>query len=102
LSAPQRPTQVTIEYKKDPKTGTITPLRVDTVVVSVQHAEEVTTEQLRKDIREKIIPSVIPAKYLDDRTVYHIQPSGRFVIGGPQVRLAPWQSNLRAEHVVFS
>jgi S-adenosylmethionine synthetase len=52
--------------------------------VSIQHSDDVTTEQLRKDIKEKVIPSVIPSHLLDERTVYHIQPSGRFVIGGPQ------------------
>ena len=60
------------------------PIRVDTVVISTQHAEEISTADLRKEIREKIIDTVIPAHLLDDRTVYHIQPSGRFVIGGPQ------------------
>jgi len=77
-------TQITIEYKKAKDSGAVTPVRVDTVVVSVQHSEDVTTEQLRKDIREQIINKVIPAKLLDDKTIYHIQPSGRFVIGGPQ------------------
>ena len=79
---PDSKTQVTVEYKNDG--GRVIPQRVDTVVVSVQHAEEITTEDLRKEILEKIIKKVIPAEYLDDRTVYHIQPSGRFVIGGPQ------------------
>lgn len=80
---PDSKTQVTIEYKKDPS-GAMVPLRVDTIVISTQHAEEISTEQLRKEIREKIINKVIDAKMLDERTVYHIQPSGRFVIGGPQ------------------
>lgn len=75
--------QVTVEYKY--VKGAAIPLRVHTVVISVQHDEHVTLEQLRKDLREKVISSVIPAKYLDDRTVYHLQPSGKFVIGGPQV-----------------
>jgi len=79
---PDSKTQVTIEYKMDG--GATIPLRVDTIVVSTQHSEDITTEQLRKDIKEKIIKQVIPAKLLDDRTIYHIQPSGRFVIGGPQ------------------
>jgi S-adenosylmethionine synthetase len=57
---------------------------VDTVVISTQHAEEITTENLREEIMEKIVRAVIPANLLDERTVYHIQPSGRFVIGGPQ------------------
>ncbi|GJE96937.1 methionine adenosyltransferase [Phanerochaete sordida] len=79
---PDSKTQVTIEYKKDG--GATIPLRVDTVVVSTQHAEEITTEELRSEILEKVVKKVIPASLLDDRTIYHIQPSGRFVIGGPQ------------------
>ena len=79
---PDTKTQVTIEYAKDG--GAVVPLRVDTVVVSAQHSEEIGTEKLRKEIKEKIINKVIPAKYLDDKTVYHIQPSGLFIIGGPQ------------------
>jgi S-adenosylmethionine synthetase len=79
---PDTKTQVTVEYAHDG--GAVIPLRVDTVVVSAQHSEDITTEQLRKEIKEKIIKRVIPAKYLDDKTVYHIQPSGLFIIGGPQ------------------
>ncbi|KAE8213852.1 hypothetical protein CF319_g4832 [Tilletia indica] len=79
---PDSKTQVTVEYKKEG--GATIPLRVDTVVISTQHAEEISTEDLRKEILEKIIKVVIPSNLLDDRTVYHIQPSGRFVIGGPQ------------------
>ncbi|QRW27657.1 methionine adenosyltransferase [Rhizoctonia solani] len=75
-------TIVTIEYKKDG--GATIPLRVDTIVISTQHAEEISTEELRNEILEKIVKEVIPAKLLDDKTIYHIQPSGRFVIGGPQ------------------
>ncbi|EGN95532.1 hypothetical protein SERLA73DRAFT_186591 [Serpula lacrymans var. lacrymans S7.3] len=79
---PDSKTQVTVEYKKEG--GAMIPLRVDTVVVSTQHAEEVTTEEVRSSILEKVVKGVIPANLLDERTVYHIQPSGRFVIGGPQ------------------
>ncbi|KAI6351821.1 S-adenosylmethionine synthase [Pyricularia grisea] len=79
---PDTKTQVTIEYKHD--NGAVVPLRVDTVVVSAQHSEDITTEQLRKEILEKIIKQVIPSNMLDDKTVYHIQPSGLFIIGGPQ------------------
>ena len=99
---PDSKTQVTVEYKKDG--GATIPLRVDTVVISTQHAEEISTEELRKEILEKVIKQVIPNNLLDDRTIYHvwstlplaykneltdslfsqIQPSGRFVIGGPQ------------------
>ncbi|KAF2195370.1 methionine adenosyltransferase [Zopfia rhizophila CBS 207.26] len=79
---PDTKTQVTVEYQHDG--GAVVPIRVDTVVVSAQHSEDITTEELRKEIKEKIIKKVIPAKYLDDNTVYHIQPSGLFIIGGPQ------------------
>ncbi|KAF3007534.1 S-adenosylmethionine synthase [Curvularia kusanoi] len=79
---PDTKTQVTIEYAHD--NGAVIPLRVDTVVVSAQHSEDITTEELRKEIKEKIIKKVIPAKYLDDNVKYHIQPSGLFIIGGPQ------------------
>ena len=67
---PDSKTQVTVEYKKD--NGATIPLRVDTIVVSTQHAEEISTEELRKEILEKIIKKVIPANLLDDRTVYHV------------------------------
>ena len=79
---PDTKTQVTIEYKKD--NGAVVPARVDTVVLSTQHTDDISTEDLRKEIKSKIIEKVIPANMLDERTVYHIQPSGRFVIGGPQ------------------
>ena len=79
---PDTKTQVTIEYAHDG--GAVVPQRVDTVVVSAQHSEHITTEKLREEIKEKIVKKVIPAKYLDDKTVYHIQPSGLFIIGGPQ------------------
>jgi len=65
--------------------GACVPVRVHTVVVSVQHADDVTTSQLRKEMMDKVIKAVIPSKYIDSQTVFHIQPSGRFVIGGPQV-----------------
>ncbi|KAA8652059.1 hypothetical protein EYZ11_009585 [Aspergillus tanneri] len=79
---PDTKTQVTIEYAHD--NGAVKPLRVDTVVISAQHSDEVSTEELRTVLKEKIIKKVIPAELLDDRTIYHIQPSGRFIIGGPQ------------------
>lgn len=79
---PDTKTQVTIQYKKDG--GAMVPVRVDTVVVSAQHSDDISTEDLRKAILEKIIKQVIPANLLDDKTIYHIQPSGRFIIGGPQ------------------
>lgn len=67
---PDSKTQVTVEYKKDG--GATIPLRVDTVVVSTQHAEEISTEDLRREILEKVVKKVIPANLLDDRTVYHV------------------------------
>lgn len=67
--------------------GACIPLRVHTVVVSIQHSEDVTIEKIRKDLMEKVIKVVIPSRYLDNKTIYHLNPSGKFVIGGPQVRL---------------
>ena len=74
---PDGKTQVTIEYDGD------TPKRVDAVVVSTQHTEDVDLETLKKDIMEKVIKYVIPAELLDEETKYFINPTGRFVIGGP-------------------
>ncbi|ODM21966.1 S-adenosylmethionine synthase [Aspergillus cristatus] len=79
---PDTKTQVTIEYAHD--NGAVKPLRVDTVVISAQHTDDVSTEEIRATLKEKVIKKVIPNELLDDRTVYHLQPSGRFVIGGPQ------------------
>lgn len=67
---PDTKTQVTVEYAHDG--GAVVPKRVDTVVVSAQHSEDITTEELRKEIKEKIIKQVIPAELLDDKTVYHV------------------------------
>jgi S-adenosylmethionine synthetase len=67
---PDTKTQVTVEYAHDG--GAVVPLRVDTVVVSAQHSEKISTEELRKEIKEKIIKKVIPAKYLDENTKYHV------------------------------
>jgi len=78
---PDTKTQVTIEYAFD--NGACIPLRVHTVVVSTQHSEKVTLPALREDVIEKVIKSVIPDKYLDENTKYHINPCGNFVIGGP-------------------
>ncbi|MCY7347485.1 MAG: methionine adenosyltransferase, partial [Pyrinomonadaceae bacterium] len=74
---PDGKSQVTIEYR-DGK-----PFRVEAVVISTQHADDVTTEQLRADILEKVIKSTVPADLLDEETKYHINPTGRFVVGGP-------------------
>ncbi len=75
---PDGKTQVTVEYD-DGK-----PVRVDTIVISSQHAPEVSNEQIRKDIIEKVIAPIVPAEMLNAETKYYINPTGRFVIGGPQ------------------
>ena len=75
---PDGKTQVTVEYD-DGK-----PVRVDTIVISSQHAPEVSNEQIRKDIIEKVIAPIVPAEMLDAETILYINPTGRFVIGGPQ------------------
>jgi S-adenosylmethionine synthetase len=74
---PDGKSQVTVEYR-DGK-----PFRIEAVVISTQHAEEVTTEQLRTDVLEKIIKTTVPSNLLDGETKYHINPTGRFVVGGP-------------------
>ncbi|GAW10867.1 hypothetical protein ANO14919_002020 [Xylariales sp. No.14919] len=79
---PDTKTQITMEYKHD--NGAVVPLRVHTIVISAQHAPEITTEQLRKELKAKIIDPVIPSQYIDEQTVLHLQPSGQFIIGGPQ------------------
>lgn len=61
------------------------PLRVHTIVVSVQHNEAIFLDEMRRCLKEQVVKAVVPSEYLDDDTVYHLQPSGRFVIGGPQV-----------------
>jgi len=78
---PDTKTQVTCDYKFE--NGACVPTRVHTVVVSTQHSEKVTLTALREDVIEKVIKTVIPAKYLDENTKYHINPCGNFVIGGP-------------------
>jgi len=79
---PDTKTQVTIEYKNEH--GAMIPLRVHTIVISTQHAPEVDNDTIRKALKEQIIKAVIPANLLDANTVYHLNPSGRFIIGGPQ------------------
>lgn len=78
---PDSKTQVTAEYRFE--NGACIPIRVHTIVVSVQHSEKVSLEALRQDIMEKVITTTIPKKYLDEETVFHINPCGNFVIGGP-------------------
>jgi len=78
---PDGKTQVVVEYKKEH--GAMVPLKVHTVVISTQHDETVTNEQIRADLMEHVIKPVVPAEYLTADTIYHLNPSGRFVIGGP-------------------
>lgn len=79
---PDTKTQVTVEYRND--NGAMIPLKVDTVVISAQHSPDISNEDIREALKEQIIKAVIPAKYLDENTKYHLQPSGKFIIGGPQ------------------
>ena len=76
---PDGKTQVTIEYDEERR-----PVRVDTIVISTQHAPEATLEEIRKDMIELVIKPIVPAGLLDDRTKIYVNPTGRFVIGGPQ------------------
>ncbi len=75
---PDGKTQVTVEYEND------LPKRVDTIVISTQHNPEATLEQIREDLLEQVVKPIIPADLLDENTKYLINPTGRFVIGGPQ------------------
>ncbi|MDM5321164.1 methionine adenosyltransferase [Bacillus pumilus] len=76
---PDGKTQVTVEYDEQNK-----PVRIDTVVISTQHAPEVTLEQIQSDLKEYVISPVVPSELIDEQTKYFINPTGRFVIGGPQ------------------
>ena len=76
---PDGKTQVTVEYDENDK-----PVRIDTIVISTQHHPENTLEEIQKDIKEKVITPVVPAELIDENTKYFINPTGRFVIGGPQ------------------
>lgn len=73
--------QVTVEYRNEG--GAMVPVRVHTVLISTQHDETVSNEKIAADLKEHVIKPVIPAQYIDDRTIFHLNPSGRFVIGGP-------------------
>ena len=75
---PDGKTQVTVEYEDNK------PVRIDAIVISTQHGPEVSQEQIREDLMEHVIKAVIPAELLDGETKYYINPTGRFVIGGPQ------------------
>ena len=76
---PDAKSQVTVEYDENDK-----PIRVDTVVISTQHDPEVSNEQIHQDVIERVIKEVVPAEYLDEKSKFFINPTGRFVIGGPQ------------------
>ena len=76
---PDGKTQVTVEYDENRR-----PVRVDTVVISTQHAPEAELEQIRKDMIELVVKPTVPAELLDENTKYYVNPTGRFVIGGPQ------------------
>ncbi|EGL82052.1 S-adenosylmethionine synthase [Caldalkalibacillus thermarum TA2.A1] len=76
---PDGKTQVTVEYDEHNR-----PVRIDTIVVSTQHHPEISQEQIREDMIEHVIKPVVPAEWLDENTKYFINPTGRFVIGGPQ------------------
>jgi S-adenosylmethionine synthetase len=76
---PDGKTQVTVEYDENNR-----PVRVDTIVISTQHDAEITLEQIQADIKEHVIKAVVPAELIDAQTKYFINPTGRFVIGGPQ------------------
>ncbi|WP_339254660.1 methionine adenosyltransferase [Sporosarcina sp. FSL W8-0480] len=76
---PDGKTQVTVEYDEDNN-----PVRIDTIVISTQHSPDVTLEEIQRDLKEQVIQPVVPAELLDEETKYFINPSGRFVIGGPQ------------------
>lgn len=78
---PDGKTQVTVEYKN--VEGRMVPQRVHTILISTQHAPEVANENLRADLAEYVIKPIVPEELLDDDTIYHLNPSGRFVVGGP-------------------
>ncbi|XP_054284591.1 S-adenosylmethionine synthase-like isoform X2 [Macrosteles quadrilineatus] len=79
---PDTKTQITCEYRFDQ--GACIPLRVHTVVISVQHSEDITLDQLRQQVKERVVQEVIPARFLDQNTKIHVNPCGEFIVGGPQ------------------
>ncbi|CAG9608971.1 methionine adenosyltransferase [Pseudoneobacillus rhizosphaerae] len=76
---PDGKTQVTVEYDENDK-----PVRIDTIVISTQHHPEITLEQIQRNLKEHVINPVVPTELIDENTKYFINPTGRFVIGGPQ------------------
>ena len=79
---PDGKTQVTVEYSKKDN-GQLVPVRVHTVLISTQHSPDVDNDQIRKDVIEHVIKPIVPAQYLDENTIYHINPSKNFTLGGP-------------------
>jgi S-adenosylmethionine synthetase len=79
---PDAKTQVTIQYKRNG--GAVIPVRVHTIVISTQHDPDVNNDQIRAGLREHVIIPTIPGELLDDKVIYHLNPSGRFVTGGPK------------------
>ncbi len=75
---PDGKTQVTCEYRKE--NGAMIPIRVHTILISTQHSPDVTNDQIHADLMEHVIKPVVPSKYLDDKTIFHLNPSG-----------APWR-----------
>lgn len=79
---PDGKSEITVEYKTE--NGRMIPLRVENVLISAQHDPQISNEEIKNKIIEHVVKPVIPAKYLDDKTKYFINPSGKFVIGGPE------------------
>jgi S-adenosylmethionine synthetase len=79
---PDSKTQVTVEYKL--VDGACVPVRIHNIVISVQHSADVTIERIRRDLMDIVIKPVVPVRYLDDHTMYYLNPSGVFLTGGPQ------------------
>jgi len=79
---PDAKTQVTIQYRRDG--GAVVPVRVHTIVISTQHDEGITNEEIGAALKEHVIRPVVPSHLLDENVIYHLNPSGRFVIGGPK------------------
>ncbi|MQL83489.1 hypothetical protein Taro_015979 [Colocasia esculenta] len=79
---PDGKTLVTVEYRNEG--GAMVPLRVHTILISTQHDESVTNEQIAKDLKDLVVEPVVPSEYLDEETIFFLNPSGRFVIGGPR------------------
>lgn len=78
---PDAKTQVTVQYKREG--GAVVPIRVHTIVISTQHSPDVDNDQIRRELIEHVIKPTIPEKYMDDEVIYHLNPSGSFIVGGP-------------------